>query len=551
MNNQETGAAQSEYNGHGGTFKNTLSPMDTPDPSVVYKDGYYYMTFTHNGTDIMVLKSRTIDFKQAQRKIVWLPDVGTAYSAELWAPEIQWIQGKWYIYFAADDGLNENHRMFALQADTEDPMGAYTFKGQIGDASDKWAIDGLVMEYKEKLYFVWSGWEGDVNERQNTYIAPMSDPLTISGERVRLSTPDMDWEQAGGPPFIQEGQSILHHEDRVHIVYSGAGSWTPYYSLGMLSLKENGDPLSAADWVKAEKPLMTMNAKASVYGPGHNSFTSSPDGRELWIVYHATSREDDGWNNRKARAAKVTWDENGNPLFGEPLSLRTAIHVPSGTGLYRPVAQEESPETLVIESVPSSVETNISTLIHYTNNTGKDALLNVGIQDQPFAQVSLPSVETDGKGFAYVSVKMGNGLNDLILDGLPAGVKVEAVEFPRYEAEDAQGKGDAETEENPYASGTGIAVLPADKASSINFSNVCVPVAGTYVLRIAAANSSGGKANVQVSVNGKDYELNLQSTKRNQHLIHELEVELNSGPNEIILEHAKHSVHMDYMDVSK
>ncbi|SEO73527.1 family 43 glycosylhydrolase [Paenibacillus sp. OV219] len=168
------------YHGHGGTFKNTLAEMDTPDPSVVYKDGYYYMTFTHNGADVMVMKSRTLDFRQAQSNTVWQPPMDTAYSANLWAPEIQYIQGKWYIYFAADDGLNENHRMYVLQADTDDPMGDYTFKGQVKDETNKWAIDGLAMEHDGKLYFVWSGWEGDVNVQQNTYIAPMNDPLTIS-----------------------------------------------------------------------------------------------------------------------------------------------------------------------------------------------------------------------------------------------------------------------------------------------------------------------------------------------------------------------------------
>ncbi|EXX90058.1 glycosyl hydrolase family 43, partial [Paenibacillus darwinianus] len=169
------------YNGLGGTFKNTLAEIDTPDPSVVYKDGYYYMTFTHNGTDVMVMKSRTLDFRRAERKVIWYPPVDKMYSANLWAPEIQFLQGKWYIYFAADNGVNENHRMYALEADTDDPMGTYSFKGQVTDETNKWAIDGLALEHENKLYFIWSGWEGDMNIRQNTYIAPMSDPLTISG----------------------------------------------------------------------------------------------------------------------------------------------------------------------------------------------------------------------------------------------------------------------------------------------------------------------------------------------------------------------------------
>lgn len=213
--------AAAEYKGHGGTFKNTLADIDTPDPSVINKDGYYYMTFTHNGADVMVMKSRTLDFRGAQKKVVWYPPMETMYSANIWAPEIQYIRGKWYIYFAADNGLNENHRMYALEAVSDDPLGEYEFKGQITDDTNKWAIDGLVMEYEEKLYFVWSGWEGDVNIQQNTYIAPMSDPLTISGPRVKISVPELEWEKAGGPPYIHEGHSILQHNGRLFIVYSG------------------------------------------------------------------------------------------------------------------------------------------------------------------------------------------------------------------------------------------------------------------------------------------------------------------------------------------
>nr|WP_198158097.1 family 43 glycosylhydrolase [Paenibacillus sp. P22] len=126
------------YNGHGGMFKNTLAEIDTPDPSVVYRDGFYYMTFTHNGADIMVMKSRTLDFRAAERKVVWYPPAETAYSANLWAPEIQYLQGKWYIYFAADDGDNANHRMYVLEGESGDPMGSYASR----DRSRTTAING-------------------------------------------------------------------------------------------------------------------------------------------------------------------------------------------------------------------------------------------------------------------------------------------------------------------------------------------------------------------------------------------------------------------------
>src|SRR5947207_9270336 len=83
------------------TFTNPLLPTG-PDPWVEYKDGwYYYMNTT--AKNLTVWKTRNVvDLKSAQKKIVrTLPATGP-YSHDIWAPEIHFLRGKWYIYFAAD-----------------------------------------------------------------------------------------------------------------------------------------------------------------------------------------------------------------------------------------------------------------------------------------------------------------------------------------------------------------------------------------------------------------------------------------------------------------
>jgi Predicted beta-xylosidase len=536
-----------DYNGHGGTFKNTLAEIDTPDPAVVYKDGYYYMTFTHNGADVMVMKSRTIDFKQAERKVVWYPDMGTNYSAELWAPEIQFIQGKWYIYFAADDGQNENHRMFVLEADTDDPMGSYTFKGQVTDDSNKWAIDGLAMELDGKLYFVWSGWEGDINVQQNTYIAPMSDPLTISGPRVLLSEPDLEWEKAGGPPYINEGHSILHHNGQVHIVYSGAGSWTPFYALGMLSLKEGADPLVASNWTKAQEPILKMDEEAGVYGPGHNSFVSSPDGTEQWIVYHATTAPTDGWGNRKARAQKLEWDEAGSLQIGKPLSLDTAIEVPAGTGVFKAAAPSAD---VSFDLIPSTIHTTAPVLIHYLNDTGEALQASVSVNGEHAVDIELP--QADGTGYAYADIALGAGMNEIhiAIDGGQGAI--EAIELTRYEAENAEAGALGEAEENLFASGGGKMVIAAGEGEAVRFANIQVPISGSYEIRLSAANYSGSDAELQVRLDGngsKAKKIVFPNGKRNNYQTQSVTMQLKAGRNALILENATAEVHIDYMDI--
>src|SRR3546814_1469861 len=100
--------------------------------------------------------------QHAWAEIVWTPPLGTGYSNNIWAPELHYLQDKWYIYFAADNGQDVNHRMYVLESSSEDPLeGTWEMKGKVSDASDKWAIDGTILEYKDKLYFIWSGWKGD------------------------------------------------------------------------------------------------------------------------------------------------------------------------------------------------------------------------------------------------------------------------------------------------------------------------------------------------------------------------------------------------------
>ena len=71
------------------------------------------------------------------------------------------------------------------------------------------------------LYFIWSGWPGKTDGLQNLYIAPMSNPWTLSGPRVLLSTPDLPWES-----WIQEGPVALQRGGKAFVIYAANLSWT-------------------------------------------------------------------------------------------------------------------------------------------------------------------------------------------------------------------------------------------------------------------------------------------------------------------------------------
>ncbi|WNR42089.1 glycoside hydrolase family 43 protein [Paenibacillus roseipurpureus] len=307
------------------TFTNPILDNGA-DPWVTAKDGFYYYTHT-TGNSIRIWKSATLTgLADADYKDIWFPPSTGPNSANIWAPELHFIAGKWYVYYAADDGQNENHRMFVLESVTDDPLVAYVEKGMLNTAG-RWAIDGTTLQKKDgSLYFIWSGWEGAVNVSQHLYIAPMSNPYTISGVPVEISRPTYDWELVGNPT-INEGPQVLLHDDRIFVIYSASGSWTDDYCLGMLSSSMNSDVLNPSSWKKHEKAVFSKTD--TVFGPGHNSFAKSVDGKEDWIIYHAAKTQGSGWN-RNVRMQRFTWNRDGTPNFGIPITEGVPVQVPSG-----------------------------------------------------------------------------------------------------------------------------------------------------------------------------------------------------------------------------
>jgi GH43 family beta-xylosidase len=313
------------------TFINPVSAG--ADPWYLKKENFYYYCFSSNNS-IFVSRSRFLT-KREETKKVWIAPASGWNRSCVWAPELHYFDGHWYIYYAAGESGPPYiyQRTGVLQSATDDPFSNYSDLGMLytGDNPDmkndnRWAIDMNVFEYRNKLYAVWSGWI-DAAQTDKTsqylYMAEMLNPFTMKGLRTKISGPDQSWE-TGGPLDLEEGPEALIKNGNLFIVYSCRESWTINYRLGLLRLRNNeGTLLSSASWEK------TGPVFQGPFGVGHCSFTTSPDEKEDWIIYHSKKSTFEGWE-RDIRMQPFSWNKDGYPDFGKAVMPGAVIKRPSG-----------------------------------------------------------------------------------------------------------------------------------------------------------------------------------------------------------------------------
>jgi GH43 family beta-xylosidase len=211
--------------------------------------------------------------------------------------------------------------MHVLESEAADPLGPYHYKGRlVNPTNDHYAIDGSVFQKPGdgSWYFLWAAQPGHV-----ITIARMTNPWTLQGHGVVIPASGF------GCAEVREGPLVLRRNGKLFLVYSACDTGKPDYKLGMLVADENADLMDPRSWAQYPRPVFERSDANGVFGPGHNGFFRSPDGTEEWIVYHGKTSSEYTYRGRTTRAQKFTWNLDGTPNFGVPLSLDTIIDEPS------------------------------------------------------------------------------------------------------------------------------------------------------------------------------------------------------------------------------
>ena len=296
------------------------------DPYVYrHTDGTYYFTASVPEYDKIILrKSQTLEgLKNAEEVEIWHKHESGEMSKHIWAPELHFLDGRFYIYFAA--GREEDKwkiRPYVLECQGPDPIkDAWVEKGKIQRSDDdiysfkSFSLDATIFENKGERYYVWAEKVASGVGISNLYIAKMQSPTKLSTAQVLLTTPDYDWERVD--IWVNEGPAVLKKDGKIFLTYSAAATGE-CYCMGMLSIDEDDDLLDPRQWKKEKKPVLRSDREKGFYGPGHNSFTKLPDGRDVCVFHARTYLEIEGDPlydpNRHTMLMEVKWD-GGWPVF--------------------------------------------------------------------------------------------------------------------------------------------------------------------------------------------------------------------------------------------
>lgn len=296
------------------------------DPHVTFhSDGYYYLAATVPEYDrIELRRARSIGgLSSAEPKVIWRKHDTGPMGAHIWAPELHFIDGKWYVYFTAGEAENIwAIRPYVLEGDGANPLEArWTEKGRIKLGWESFSLDGTTFKHRGVRYFVWTQRGAAPYDGTNIYIAAMDSPTSITGRPIMLTHPEHDWETRGHR--VNEAPAVIVRNGRVWMTYS-ASATDANYSLGLLTAMEDSDLLDPKSWRKSPSPVFRSDPAASQFGPGHNCFTTTPDGKTDILVYHSRNFEKikgEPLHNpdRATRAQVLRWRPDGSPDFGAPV----------------------------------------------------------------------------------------------------------------------------------------------------------------------------------------------------------------------------------------
>ena len=311
-------------------YENNLTDS-AADPFILEHDGTYYL-YSTGGSKFTVRTSKDLVVWQTQSEpILKLSDLGWA-KEKGWAPEMYEYNGKFYLIFSAQ-GYNGLHSIEIAVCDT--PNGKFK---PLGDSPfyspDFSVIDGsLFFDDDGRIYMYYSKdcSTNTVNGKRTSQtwgVEVKPDFSGTIGEHVLISTPEQAWELKSGSVLWNEGPVVLKENGTYYLLYSANYYVSEHYSVGYAT---SDSPLRLFD-KPSDARILSGNGE-TVTGPGHCNILRSPDGSELFVVYHVHTVPPNTDHGRSLAIDRLVIREDGTLAVDGPSQTRRPL--PSGVNGYR------------------------------------------------------------------------------------------------------------------------------------------------------------------------------------------------------------------------
>lgn len=268
--------AKSEHPVASRTYRNPLG-VHVADPFVLAHKELYYLYGTSSRSGFKVWTSKDlVNWTEAGR--AFRRDVSGWGEEKFWAPCVLEYRGLFYLFYSCLGevaGGRDSLRICLAKSDS--PLGP--FRDVMAPLFDigKAVIDAHAFVDTDGKPYLYYALDHSEQGFSSIYVVRLAkDFMGTVGEPVLCVKPDQPWEQM---PW-NEAPFVLKDRDDYVMTYSGNGFFDPQYGLGYATAKSPLGP-----WTKGkENPILARTTRVS--GPGHNAIIASPDGSELFTLYH-------------------------------------------------------------------------------------------------------------------------------------------------------------------------------------------------------------------------------------------------------------------------